>query len=76
MPGNPHERRNPNTARKSHLGFQDVDADAAMLHVEDDEFGAGVSGDLAEPRREEFRRHDAIDDAAFLEFLANVVDVA
>jgi hypothetical protein len=30
---------------ESHLGLQNVDANAAMLHVKDDEFGAGIAGD-------------------------------
>ena len=34
---------------KANCALSDVDADAAMLHVEEDEVGAGIGGDLAKP---------------------------
>jgi len=59
-PWNPHDRRYARATRERHLGFQDVEADAPVLHVEDDELGPCIAGDLAEPRGEELRRHDAV----------------
>ena len=51
--GHADERGDAGAAGERELRLEDVDADAAMLHVEDDEVGAGIRCDLAEARREE-----------------------
>ena len=52
---------------KANWALSDVDADAAMLHVEEDEIGAGIGGDLAKPGREELGREHAVDGLALAE---------
>lgn len=63
---NPHDRGDAGAAGEPHLGFQDVDADAAGLHVEDDEIDPSIRRDPAETGGEEFRRHDAVGRASVL----------
>ncbi len=46
--GNVRDRGYAGAAGERRLGFQDVDADAAVLHVEDDETGRRIGGDPVE----------------------------
>src|SRR5271154_5087760 len=48
-----------------------IDADAAVLHIKDDEFGAGIGRDLTEARREELGGNDAISGAAAFQTVTN-----
>ena len=61
---NAHERHEAGAAGIGELLLQHVDADGAVLHVEDHIGGAGVADDLAEAGRVELRRHDAVDGLA------------
>jgi len=47
-PGNPNDRGYAGTAGEPYLGFQNVDADAAMLHVEMMKSPPRIGGDPAE----------------------------
>src|SRR5829696_4913086 len=55
-----HEGSDSRAAREGELRLQVVDADAAMLHVEEHKIRAGIGRDAAKARREELGGEDAI----------------
>ncbi len=71
--GNPHDRSDAGPAGEGHLHLQRIHTDAAVLHVENDEVGPGVSGDPAEPGREKLRRHETIGSPPAPQSLAEIL---
>ena len=65
----PHERHDVETAAQRDLRLDRLEADAAVLHVEQHELGAGRVADLRQARRHELPRHRAEACLAAGEFL-------
>ena len=57
--GNAHERHQVEPAAERELRFHRLEADAGVLHVEQDEFGAGLAADRRIAWCEELERHGA-----------------